>query len=78
MFCELAKLSRWISVNKKIIHILESPEGTLAWADEVTPENREVIEQISSTTRVHEKRAEQLKNEINSVFRSKGLPELNL
>lgn len=78
MFCELAKLSRRISVNKKIIHILEAPEGTPAWADEVTPENREAIEQISSSTRVNEKRAEQLKNEINSVFRSKGLPELNL
>jgi two-component system, OmpR family, response regulator len=78
MFCELAKLSRRISINKKIIHILESPEGTPAWADEVTPENREVIEQISVTTQVNEKRAEQLKKEINSVFRSKGLPELNL
>lgn len=78
MFCELAKLSRRISVNKKIIHILEAPDGVPSWADEVTPESREVIEQISSTTRVNEKRAEQLKKEINSVFRSKGLPELNL
>jgi len=77
-FCELAKLSRRISVNKKIIDILQAPAGTAAWGpDEMTPENREVIEQITMTTRVNEQRAEQLKTEINKVFRSKGVPEIN-
>jgi len=76
-FCELAKLSRRISVNKKIIDILQAPAGTPAWGpDEMTPENREVIEQITMTTRVNEQRAEQLKTEINKVFRSKGVPEI--
>jgi DNA-binding response OmpR family regulator len=76
-FCELARLSRRISVNKKIIDILQAPEGTPAWGpDELPAENREVIEQITMTTQVNEKRAEQLKKEINTVFRSKGLPEI--
>lgn len=76
-FCELAKLSRRISVNKKIIDILQAPNGTPAWGpDELSPENKEVIEQIAMTTRVNEKRAEQLKTEINKVFRSKGVPEI--
>lgn len=76
-FCELAKLSRRISVNKKIIDILQTPTGTPAWGpDELPPENKEVIEQITMTTQVNEKRAEQLKKEINTVFRSKGVPEI--
>ncbi|HEX3002280.1 MAG TPA: response regulator [Methanoregula sp.] len=76
-FCELAKLSRRISVNKKIIDILQAPVGTPAWGpDELTPENKEVIDQITKTPRVNEKRAEQLKKEINTVFRSKGVPEI--
>lgn len=76
-FCELAKLSRRISVNKKIIDILQAPAGTPAWGpDEMTPENKEVIDQITRTTRVNEQRAEQLKTEINKVFRSKGVPEI--
>ncbi|MDD5141926.1 response regulator [Methanoregula sp.] len=77
-FCELAKLSRRITVNKKIIDILQAPAGTPAWGpDELTPENKEVIEQITITTRANEQRAEQLKTEINKVFRSKGVPEIN-
>ncbi|PKG33108.1 response regulator [Methanoregula sp.] len=77
-FCELAKLSRRISVNKKIIDILQAPAGTPTWGpDEMTPENKEVIDQITRTTRVNEQRAEQLKTEINKVFRSKGVPEIN-
>jgi CheY-like chemotaxis protein len=77
-FCELARLSRRISVNKKIITILQGPEGVPAWAEPENYDDRAVIEQISDTTRVNEKRVEQLRKEINLVFRSKGLPEINL
>ena len=77
-FCELAKLSRRISVNKKIITILQGPEGAPLWADAANVDDQAVIDQISVTTRVNEKRVEQLRQEINSVFRSKGLPDLNL
>jgi len=77
-FCELAKLSRRISVNKKIIQILQGPEGVPLWTDAANVDDQAVIEQISVTTQVNERRVEQLRQEINTVFRSKGLPDLNL
>ncbi|PKL70582.1 MAG: hypothetical protein CVV30_04315 [Methanomicrobiales archaeon HGW-Methanomicrobiales-1] len=78
MFCEYAKLSRRISVNKRIIDILQGPEGTPVWADESNRDDKAVIEHMHVTTRVNEKRVEQLRQEINKAFRSKGLPELSL
>jgi two-component system, OmpR family, response regulator len=77
-FCEFARLSRRISVNKRIIDILEGPEGTPVWADDNNRDEKAVIEHIHVTTRVNEKRVEQLRQEINKAFRSKGLPELSL
>jgi CheY-like chemotaxis protein len=75
-FCELARLSRRISASKKIIGILREPDGIPMWADLSNKEDTAVIEQIHVSTTASEKRAEQLKQEINSVFRAKGIPEL--
>lgn len=77
-FCEYARLSRRISVNKRIIDILQGPEGTPVWVDESNRDDKAVIEHIHVATRVNEKRVEQLRQEINNAFRSKGLPELSL
>ncbi len=77
-FCEYAKLSRRISVNKRIIDILQGPDGTPVWADESNRDDKAVIENIHVATRVNEKRVEQLRQEINKAFRSKGFPELSL
>lgn len=76
-FCEFAKLSRRIWVNKKIIDILQKPEDIPVWGDLSDHEDKAVIEQIHVTITINEKRVEQLRQEINSAFRSKGLPELS-
>jgi two-component system, OmpR family, response regulator len=75
-FCELARLSRRISVDKKILGILDVPRAVPATADLDTLDDMLVVDYINVKTRDQEKRAEQLRQEINTVFRSKGLPEL--
>ena len=68
-FCEFAILTRRISVNRKILDILDISQGL--------PDDMQVVDYINVKTRDHEKRAEQLRQEINSAFRLKGLPELS-
>lgn len=77
-FCELAKLSRRITVDKKLLGILNVPMAVPAVADLDldTLDDMLVVDYINVKTRDQEKRAAQLRQEINSVLRSKGLPEL--
>lgn len=77
MFCEFAKLTHRITVNKKIVDILQVPQAVPLWADMDTLDNMSVADYISVKTKDHEKRAQQLRQEINTTFRSKGFPELN-
>lgn len=76
-FCEFARLSRRISVNRRLVDILQDPEGTPMWADASAADDKAVIQYINGKTRDHEVRAEQLRSEINRAFRSKGLPEID-
>lgn len=78
MFCEFAKLTHRISVNKKIMDILQVPQAVPMQADMDTLDNMSVADYISVKTRDQEKRAQELRTEINSTFRSKGFPELTL
>jgi DNA-binding response OmpR family regulator len=77
MFCEFATLTRRISVNKRIVDILQAPQAVPSMVDMRTLDEMSVADYISVTTKDQEKRAEQLRQQINSSFRSKGLPELN-
>lgn len=75
-FCEFATLTRRISINKKILDILNVPQVIPAQADLHTLDDMLVVDYINVKTRDNEKRAEQLRQEINSALRAKGLPEL--
>lgn len=75
-FCELAKLSRIISVNKRIVDIMQVPQAVPALADLDVLDEMSVVDYINVKTKDHEKRVQQLRFEINTSFRSKGLPDL--
>lgn len=76
-FCELAILSRRISVNRKILNLLRKPEIAPIWSLEPGAGESEIIRQIDHITRIKENRAGQLLEEINSELRSKGLPDIS-
>jgi two-component system, OmpR family, response regulator len=76
-FCELASLSRHISVNRKIIDIMGVPEAIPVQANLETLDDMLVVDYMNIKTKDQEKRAAQLRGEINTAFRSKGLPELS-
>jgi DNA-binding response OmpR family regulator len=75
-FCELARLSRNISVNRKMIGILSVPKAIPAQVDLDTLDDMLVVDYFSVKIKDKEKRAEELRGEINTAFRSKGFPEL--
>ena len=77
LFFEFATLTRRISINKKILRILDIPHVAPVHADLETLDDMLVAEYIGIKTREYEKRVEQLRREINSAFRKKGLPELS-
>jgi len=76
-FCEFARLSRRISVDKKIVDILQVPQAVPMTVDMDTLDRMSVVDYINVKTHDHEKRVEQLRHEINSSFRLKGYPELS-
>ncbi|MFA6331790.1 MAG: response regulator [Methanoregula sp.] len=76
-FCELAVLSRRISIDKKILGILDMPHTVPSQTDLDTLDDMLVVDYIHVKTRDYEKRAEQLRQEINTAFKSKGFPELS-
>jgi two-component system, OmpR family, response regulator len=75
-FCEFARLTRRISVDKKIVDILQVPQAVPMTVDMDTLDRMSVVDYLNVKTHDHEKRVEQLRLEINTSFRSKGLPEL--
>jgi CheY-like chemotaxis protein len=70
--CELATLSRRISVNKKILNILIQSHPVPAPVGELS-QDTEVIRQIGMNAKANEERLEQLKSEIRPAFNKKGL-----
>ncbi len=74
-FCELAMLSRRTAVNKKIVSILNIPQPVPMQADLDTLDDMLVVDYIKVKTDMNEKRIKELTHEINTAFRSKGLPE---
>jgi DNA-binding response OmpR family regulator len=75
-FCEFASLTRRISINKKILEILDVPQASLSSANLNTLDDMLVVDYINVKTSINEKRVEELQNEINTTLKSKGLPEL--
>ena len=76
MFCEWARLSNRISTSRKILGMLDVPQGTPELRDLDTLDDMLVVDYMNVRNHMDEKRVEQLQVEINSAFRSKGLPEL--
>jgi two-component system, OmpR family, response regulator len=76
-FCEFAKLTKRISVNKKIVDILQVPQPVPMLADLDALDNMSVIDYINVNNKKMETRAEQLREEFSLSFKSKGLPEFN-
>jgi DNA-binding response OmpR family regulator len=76
-FCELAALTRRISVDKKILNMLEVPKVPVAQASLDTLDEMLVVDYIHVKTRSYETRARQLRKEINAALKAKGLPGLD-
>lgn len=77
-FCELATLSRRISVNKRLASILQAPAAVPVMADMETLDEMSVADYLNVKTKDYEQRADVLRRQINASFRSKGLPDLTL
>ena len=71
-FCRLATLSTRISAARKIISILEIPDGDLQMPGVTDPETRQVISEMLRNTRSVEIQMEELKHEIRQAFARKG------
>ena len=71
-FCQLAALSTRVSVDKKIIRILEKPDEEMLAAGRMDPERKEVISELIRNTRSKEVQMEELKTEIQQAFVKKG------
>ena len=74
---ELARLSRYISVNRKIIDLMGVPRAIPVQAELETLDDMLLVDYINLKTKDHEKRANELRHEINAALRSKGHPDLN-
>jgi two-component system OmpR family response regulator len=73
-FCEYAKLSRHVDINKKLIGLLEKSYGTPEPGKHGIGDALDIIEQMIMNTRSNEDRLEQLQREIFSAFTAKGYP----
>ncbi|MFA4876242.1 MAG: response regulator [Methanoregula sp.] len=71
-FCQLAALSTRVSVDRKIISILEKPDEEMLAAGKTDPEKMEVISELIQNTRSKEVQMEELKSEIHQAFMKKG------
>ncbi|WAC05927.1 MAG: response regulator [Methanoregula sp.] len=73
-FCEYAKLSRHVDVNKKLIGLLQQAYGMQSINDLKDGEEYRIIEHMIINTRYSEDRLEQIQREIFSAFTAKGYP----
>jgi CheY-like chemotaxis protein len=71
-FCRLAALSKRVSVDKKIIGILQKTDDDLLMPGNSDPETRLVISEMIQNTRSKEMQMAELKNEIQQAFTRKG------
>jgi hypothetical protein len=76
-FCEFAKLSRRITVDNRIIDILQEAGGAPSSETAADATEKSVIEQINFINATNQRRVDQLRIEINKAFRLKGLPEMS-
>ena len=75
-FCELASLTRRISVDRKLLDMMEVPHVPVAQASMETLDSMLIVDYISVKTKSNETRARQLREEINSALKDSGLPGL--
>ena len=73
-YCEFAKLSRHVVVNRKMIGILQQTYGVPDPESTRKTESDLVIGQLVTNIREKEDRIEQLRKEISSAFLAKGYP----
>jgi DNA-binding response OmpR family regulator len=73
-YCEYAKLSKRVDVNKKLIGILQKSYGMPEPGKHGTGDALDIIEQMITNTRSNEDRLLQLQREIFSAFTAKGYP----
>jgi two-component system OmpR family response regulator len=73
-YCEYAKLSTRIDVNKKLIDLMHQTYTFHEPGDLKDAEVKKIIEQMITNTRSNQTRLEQLKREIFSAFIKKGYP----
>jgi CheY-like chemotaxis protein len=71
-FCRLATLAKRVSVDKKIIGILQKPDDDLLMPGTSDPETRLVISEMIQNTLSKEEQMAELKNEIYQAFTLKG------
>jgi two-component system, OmpR family, response regulator len=76
--CELARLTRRMSVNRRIVDMLGVATAVPLAADLDELDAMSVAEYITIRNKSYEKQIEQLRAEINAAFRLKGLPEFPL
>jgi len=74
MYCEYAKLSKRVDVNKKLIGLLQKSYGVPEPGKHGIGDALDIIEQMIMNTRSNEDRLEQLQREIFSAFTAKGYP----
>jgi len=77
-FCEFAKLTRRISVDKRIVNILYAPQLVPSQADLDSLDNMAIVDYLNNKTRSNEIRAEQLRQEIVAAFNAKGISGFSL
>lgn len=76
--CELARLTRRMSVNRRIVDVLGVANAVPVAADLDDLDAMSVADYITVRNKSYEKQIEQLRVEINATFRLKGLPEFPL
>jgi two-component system OmpR family response regulator len=73
-YCEFARLSKHVDVNKKIVHLLQRTYGVAEGGRPGDDEENKIYEQLIQNSRHYEDRFEQMKREIFSAFTEKGYP----
>lgn len=76
-FCELVTLTRHSYVNQKLVEVLNIPQPAPVAADLKLLDDMLVVDYLKVKTNLNEKRANELRQEINTAFRRKGLPDFS-
>ena len=76
-FCELVTLTRRSYVNQKLVEVLNIPKPIPQAADLDLLDDMLVVDYLKVKTSLNEKRVNELRQEINTAFRNKGLSDLS-